>query len=558
MSEVPQRTNQVRCRLPTRHSATRSGSETDINAHFFLKGKGAAPLSFAWIRHAIFAGMEGRATRLLQINVPASGNPKPAELFFAKVFRTKMSVHSSGGIRQKISSLLLRITPNDKQRLLALTLISGALCGLSAVAFHVGIGKMEVLLIDRALGAPGPHWIYLGIITPALGGLLTGLALHYWVPGAVGSGIPQVKVSYATRSGRVTGRDAIGKFFLGIFQIGSGASLGREGPTVQICAGVSNFLARTARLSLISQRRMCAVGVAAGIAAAFNAPIAAVTFTLEEIVGDLDQTMLSGVIVAAAIAAVVERSILGQHPVFDVPRLHTLDSPSSLILYAILGILAAIIGVIFTDSLLGLRAQFKRLKSLPRWAHPAIGGAVTGLLAVCTLFWLKEGGVTGGGYRTLALALAGSLPVKAMIVLCLVKLAATVSSYSSGGSGGIFAPALFIGSMLGGAVGHANVVFLHHSPDSVGAFALVGMGAVFAAIIRAPMTSVLIIFEMTGGYGLILPLMIANMTAYALARHWRHTPVYEALLLQDGVVLPHGQPVIVPSSKQEHPGEVPP
>ncbi|HWS96006.1 MAG TPA: chloride channel protein, partial [Candidatus Methylomirabilis sp.] len=186
---------------------------------------------------------------------------------------------------------------------------------------------------------------------------------------------------------------------------------------------------------------------------------------------------------------------------------------------------------------------FKRLASVPKWAHPAIGGAVTGALAVVGLGWLHMGGVTGGGYATLGAALVGSLPLKVLVGLCVLKLIATVFSYSSGGVGGIFAPALFIGAMLGGAVGYVDVAVFHHPTEEIGSFAVVGMGAVFAGIIRAPMTSVLIIFEMTGGYGLVLPLMVANMSAYALARHWRHTPIYEALLLQDGVELPHGKPV---------------
>ena len=167
-------------------------------------------------------------------------------------------------------------------------------------------------------------------------------------------------------------------------------------------------------------------------------------------------------------------------------------------------------------------------------------------------------GSHGGGYGTLSQALTGSLPIKVLLGLCVLKLVATVCSYASGGAGGIFAPALFIGGTLGGAVGYLDVAVFHHSTDSIGAFALVGMGAVFAGIIRAPMTSVLIIFEMTGGYGLILPLMIANMSAYALARHWRNVPIYEALLLQDGVILPHGKPVTLEESKAELPGEVPP
>jgi len=165
-----------------------------------------------------------------------------------------------------------------------------------------------------------------------------------------------VKAAYALHSGRLPFRDAIGKFALSILQIGTGASLGREGPTVHICAGISSLLARVASLSRQNSRRMTSVGVAAGIAAAFNAPISAVTFTLEEIIGDLDQTMLSGVIVAAALAAAVERSILGQHPVFDIQRAYTMGPASSLFSYAILGLLAALVSVTFTDSLLNLRA----------------------------------------------------------------------------------------------------------------------------------------------------------------------------------------------------------
>lgn len=466
--------------------------------------------------------------------------------------------NQSKSVRETLHSLLLRVTPTERQRLLVLTILSGALCGLAAVSFHLGIDKAQALLIDRTLAAPHFYWIVWGILTPALGGLIVGLALHYWVPGAVGSGVPQVKFAYAMHSGRVPFRDAAGKFILGIIQIGSGGSLGREGPTVQICAGISSVLARVSSLSRQSQRRMAAVGVAAGIAAAFNAPIAAVTFTLEEIIGDLDQTMLSGVIVAAAIAAAVERSILGQHPVFEIQRTYTMGPASSLLSYAVLGLLSAVASVAFTDSLLRLRAGFKQFTAVPKWVHPAIGGALTGTLAVLGLLWLKQDGITGGGYRTLALALTGSLPIKVLLGLSLLKLLATVCSYSSGGCGGIFAPSLFIGGMLGGAIGHLDVAVFHHSTDSIGAFALVGMGAVFAGIVRAPMTSVLIIFEMTGSYGLILPLMIANMSAYALARHWRNVPIYEALLLQDGIALPHGKPVTPDESRPALPGEMPP
>ena len=351
--------------------------------------------------------------------------------------------------------------------------------------------------------------------------------------------MPQVKVAYSVRGGRVPFADAIGKFLVGVIQIGSGSSLGREGPTVQICAGVSSTLGRAAALSRENLRRLLPVGAAAGIAAAFNAPIAAVTFTLEEVVGDLDQAVLSWIIVAAAIAAVIERSILGEHPVFTITQHYGLRHASSLVFYAILGIAAAGISLLFTESLLGLRKRFQQMVLIPAWSRPAIGGLVTGVLAAVAIFWLKTDGITGGGYSTLSEALSGNLALRALLILCFLKLIATLFSYASGGAGGIFAPALFIGGMLGGVFGYLDQAILHHATGEVGAFALVGMGAVFAGIIRAPITSVLIIFEMTGSYDLILPLMISNMTAYALARHVRPTPIYEALLHQDGIYLPH-------------------
>jgi len=455
-----------------------------------------------------------------------------------------------GGLYSRLHDWLMRLIPTERQRLLAVTILAGGFCGLAAVAFHLTIGLLERLMIDRANAAPGHAWIWWTILTPALGGLVCGLGLTYWVPGAAGSGIPQVKVAFALHSGLAPFKETIGKFILCALQIGSGASLGLEGPTVQICAGVSSLLARAARLSPKNCRRMASVGMAAGIAAAFNAPIAAVTFTLEELIGDLDQSMLAGVIVAAALAAVVENRALGSNPIFHVQRQYTLTNSSSLVWYALLGLLAALVSVTFTDSLLALRARFKRLTGVPRWIHPAIGGAATGGLAVIALQFFHLNGIAGDPYKTLTLALTGTLPLVCMCAFCVLKLASTVCSYASGGSGGIFAPALFMGAMLGGAVGYLDVIVFHHSMDSIGAFAVVGMGAVFAGIVRAPMTSVLIIFEMTGGYGLILPLMIANISAFALARHWRHVPIYEALLAQDGIYLPETRPLDPPSATE--------
>lgn len=432
----------------------------------------------------------------------------------------------------------LRVLPTEEGRLLLLTTSIGAICGLTAVLFHLAIGVAERLFIERSLSASGHSWIVWTIVTPTLGALLCGIVLDRYLPEARGSGIPQVKVVYTIKSGRIRLRDALGKLGIATVQIGTGSSVGREGPTVYICAGIASALGRLFAISPVNLRRLIPVGAAAGIAAAFNAPIAAVTFTLEELVGALDQTMLAGIVVAAAFAAIIERTVLGGHPVFHVDHPYDLTHVSSVVTYVALGIAAAVVGTIFTRGLLAVRARFQRMTLLPRFAQPAVGGLVTGVLAVVALALLKTRGVTGDGYAALLEALDGKLAIEVLVVMCAFKIVSTISSYSSGGAGGIFAPALFIGAMLGGAFGTLDQWLLGHPDTQTGAFALVGMGAVFAAVIRAPITSILIIFEMTNGYGLILPLMISNMTAYFLARRWSPKPIYEALLEQDGITLP--------------------
>lgn len=433
----------------------------------------------------------------------------------------------------------LRVVPAERKRLFALTVVIGAICGLAAVGFHSALRMVHRRLIERALEQPDYQWVAWTIVVPTVGALLAGVLIHFVVPAAQGSGVPQVKFIYAVKSGRVRLRDALGKFTVGLLQIGSGSSLGREGPTVQMCAGIASSLGRLFAISPHNLRRLLPVGSAAGIAAAFNAPIAAVTFTIEEIVGGLDQTLLSGVVVAAALAAAIERGVLGEHPVFDIPGDYVLQHTSSLSIYAGIGVAAALASYLFHNGLLQLRLRFRQSTLLPPWAKPAVGGLATGILAVVIILSFNTRGVTGDGYETLSAALSGQVELPVMLSLALAKLTATVLCYASGGAGGIFAPVLFIGGMIGGSFGHLDAFLLSHTNVNLGSFALVGMGAYFAAVIRAPITSVLIIFEMTGSYGLILPLMIANSVAFIIARQLAPVPIYEALLDQDGHHLPH-------------------
>lgn len=432
----------------------------------------------------------------------------------------------------------IRLSPTEAQRTLGVTLLIGAACGLLAVAFHASILAVDRILLGSAENAVGLWGMVLTLGCPTVGGLFAGLALTYAFPAARGSGIPQVKAAYAVQTARLRLRDGAAKFIITSVQIGSGASLGREGPTVHMCSSLASALGRWFALSPRSVRRLLPVGAAAGVAAAFNAPIAAVTFTVEEIVGTLDQTVLSGVVVAAALAAVIEHTLLGGHPIFTLNQALVFQHLTSLPLHAVLGVLAGLVSVAFSACLLRLRAGFQAYRVIPDWVKPAVGGLMTGACAVAGVLLVQSRGIAGGGYEQLGLALDGTLPLTTLLVLGALKFAATLFSYSSGGAGGIFAPSLFIGAMLGGAMGWLEFHLFGHV--EVGEFALVGMGAVFAGVIRAPITSVLIIFEMTGGYALVLPLMIANATAYLVARRFDPRNLYDRLLEQDGVRLLHG------------------
>jgi CIC family chloride channel protein len=417
----------------------------------------------------------------------------------------------------------------ETRTLFVLTLIVGCLSGLAAVAFHQSIDLIHEHVLMPLLGHPPVVRFVLttGLLVGV--GLVVGLALQYLVPFARGSGIPEVKSSFLLTPGpQLSGRTVVGKFVLGAVTIGSGFSLGREGPTVQICAGIGAAVGRFTRRPTRFVKSLISVGAAAGIAAAFNTPLAAITFALEEIVGDLNQRLVGAIVVATVAAAVIEHAILGGAPVFAVPT-YALVRWWELIAYAALGAIAGLAATLFVKATLVLRLAVRRVKALPGWAKPALGGLVMALIGIVT----PE--VFGIGYATLSEALLGGMSFQRMAGLCVMKIAATVVSYSFGLSGGIFAPALFMGGMLGGAVGHVVERFVTASPQSVGSFALVGMGAFFVGAIRAPMTSILIIFEMTGDYAIILPLMISNMISYTIAVKLQGLPIYDALLKQDGV-----------------------
>lgn len=428
-----------------------------------------------------------------------------------------------------------RLREREDQVFLILALVIGALTGLAVVAFILLTERMGM----RLYPVGGASWRRL--LFPVVGSLGIGYLLFRYFPYARGSGVPQTKAALFAREGRITLRTVLGKFFCTSATLASGIPLGREGPSVQVGAGIASVLGRFLGLRPEKVKALLPVGAAAAIAAAFNTPLAAVLFALEEIVGDLHAPVLGSVVLASATSWVVLRLLLGNNPLFRVPQ-YQLVHPLEFAIYALLGIAGGLVSVAFTKLLLGMRERFLRFPQETLWLQPLAGGLVVGLMG------LVVPQVLGVGYGYVGDALNGTMALKLMLVLVVLKLLAVATSYASGNAGGIFGPSLFIGAMLGGAVGTGAHHLFPAFTATPGAYALVGMGAVFAGIVRAPMTSVLMIFEMTQDYAVIVPLMIANLVSLFISSRLQRQPIYEALAVQDGIHLPtaegrqqHGQ-----------------
>jgi chloride channel protein, CIC family len=417
-----------------------------------------------------------------------------------------------------------RLRLREDRLFLALSTIIGILAGLAAVLFSLAIDGTTYLFFGVD---PSPART---VLVPTLVSLATGVLLATVFVGVRGSGVPQTKAAFHLEGGAIPGRVPLGKFLMGVLCIGSGHSMGREGPSVQIGAGIASVIGRWLRLPPARLKELAPVGAAGALAAAFNTPIAAVLFALEEIIGDMNATLLGSTVLASISSVVVARSILGNDPLFRVPA-YNLVHPAELIAYAGLGIAGGLISLVFCKALLAVRGWVLRLPRATLMVQPACGGLAIGAL----LLAVPE--VRGVGYEHVDQALNGGLVMHTMLLLCVVKIGATIVSYCSGNAGGIFAPSLFIGAMAGGIIGTIAGALAPFPVGEPGAYALVGMGTLFAGIIRAPMTSVFMIFEITQDYQIIVPLMVANLLSFAISRRFQPIPVYDALLRQDGVHL---------------------
>ena len=413
----------------------------------------------------------------------------------------------------------------EEQVFLVLTLVIGALVGMIVVAF---------ILVTERFGArlyPGGGAAWRRLLVPVVGSLGMGYLLYRFFPDARGSGVPQTKAALYARGGRISLATVFGKFFCTSATLASGIPLGREGPAVQVGAGIASVLGRKLGLRPEKVKALIPVGAAAAIAAAFNTPLAAVLFALEEVVGDMHAPVLGSVVLASATSWAMLRLLLGNDPLFQVPQ-YQLVHPGEFAIYAVLGVAGGFVSVAFTKLLLWMREKFLRFPKKTVWIQPVAGGLVVGVMG-----WFVPQ-LLGVGYKQVGEILNGRIAFKLMLLLLVLKLIAVATSYASGNAGGIFGPSLFLGAMLGGVVGTVAQHFLPGYVASPGAYALVGMGTAFAGIVRAPMTSVVMIFEITRDYAVIVPLMISNLISLFISSRFQKQPIYEVLASQDGIHLP--------------------
>jgi CIC family chloride channel protein len=424
---------------------------------------------------------------------------------------------------------LEKIAPTRDERLfLVLSIFIGVLSGLLVVSFRIAIEWIKILTLGSA-----PHaGQYRLILVPAVAGFVVAALVQLFFPAARGSGVNQTKAALYIYNGYISFKTVIGKFVTAALAIGCGHSLGPEDPSLQIGAGVASIVARRLNLSRQRLRLFAPIGAAAGLAAAFNAPIAAILFVIEEVIGQWSAAVLGSIVLSAISSVVVARWFWGSEPIFRIPPV-TLRDPRELIAYAVLGVIGGFAALVFSKSLGYLRP---RLRALPHWTHYCQSGIAGLLVGLIGFFGFAQ--VMGPGYEVIDQAMHGQFAWKLLLALALLKILATTLSFSSGTPGGMFAPTLFIGAMLGASVGSFEKLFFPHLAGTVGAYALVGMGVLFAGFLRAPLTSVFMVLEVSGNYSIILPVILANMIAYLMSRALQPVPIFEVFTHQDGLELP--------------------
>ncbi len=421
---------------------------------------------------------------------------------------------------------------SDTQRFLLLSILIGLAAGLLVTTFHIAIELVSWQVLGVWAGAT--RWPV--IVAPAIGGGMAALFVRFAAPSAQGSGISYTKTAIYVSDGYIPATSVAGKFVACAASIGSGAPLGPEDPALQMGAGVASLLGRAFRLTRDHMRLIAPVGAAAGIAAAFNTPITAVLFIIEEVLSGWNAGVLGSIVLSAVSASVVTRSFLGDQPLFRVPDFRLTD-PSELLVYAAIGLMGGVLGALYTRGMLWWRSRAHGLPTPAAVALPFAAGLAVGVVA----WWIP--GVLGAGYSVIDSALHDEFAWPMLLALGLAKAGLTALCFGAGVPGGLFAPTLFTGAMIGGGLGGLATGFWPVPTSPPSAYVLVGMGTFFAAVFRTPVTSIFMVFEVSATYVIILPMMVANTVAYLVSRALESRSLLDGLGRQDGMRFPSPEEV---------------
>ncbi|MBL7961834.1 chloride channel protein, partial [bacterium] len=436
------------------------------------------------------------------------------------------------GTAKKNLIRLLEKFPEDVRSVI-LTCILSLAAGLSAVGFlfltNFLFSQTYVLFAAEST----TYFLIASFLVISITSLLVGYLLNVFSKEAAGSGIPQVKSAYWKELGFLNIKPVLVKFVAGVLSVGGGNSLGREGPSVFIGSGIASNLDGALGTPDRQRRSSTLIGASAGLAAAFNTPLAAITFIIEEIVGDMNNRYLGRVVLSSVIGAFVVHAILGRHPAFSIPSIENI-SWFQYIVVPVVALVASFAGVFFQRSTLRFRGQLKKQKRIPYWLLPLCGGLITWVIGSTAFLATGKLGVFGLGYIDLSDALNNNFEWKIAGVLVCAKLVTTIAGYSFGGCGGIFAPLLFIGGLAGYFIGGLAGYWIPLTPADHIVLAAVGMSSCLGAIVRAPLTSMLIVFEMTHQFSLIPGLLLGTIISQAVAHRGCKLNFYDELLVQDG------------------------
>ncbi len=426
-------------------------------------------------------------------------------------------------------SALSRMSPvlEEPQRFLLLSIVIGIFSGLVAVCFHISIEYLNWNTIHSL----APNSRYLLALWPALGGLVAYAAVHYLVPTARGTGVNYTKAAVYASDGYIPFRSVLGKFGTCTLSIGTGNPMGPEDPALQMGAGIASLLGRIFHLTRDHMRLIAPIGAAAGFGAAFNTPITAVLFVMEEVVAAWNAGVLGSIVLSSVSAVVVSRWFLGDDPLYRVPDFE-LVGYSELLVYAAIGVAGGYLSALFTRYAISLRGRTVGMADRRKVWLPAIAGLVVGTVGSIVPETL------GAGYEVIDGALHDRFPWNMLLVFGILKLLTMALCFSCGTPGGLFAPTLFVGAMLGGGLGGLANLIWPLSTSSTAAYVLVGIGTFFAGVFRAPMTSVFMVFELSASYQIILPVMVANTIGILVSRRLQHESVFQLAGYQDGLDLP--------------------